>query len=455
MLSCACLLSSCIGGDEAELYDDTAITAVSLGTVKCVRDTIRYTYSAAKYPVRINNITDQIYNADSLVVGTDLSCVPMTFTVCNSGSMLLKNIDNDGFVAYASGDTINCTVPRTMRVVSYDGKHTRDYTISIVAHKEFADNFTWTEVAATNFPNDYISMKALSFKGKMYVLGYKGGVNYELVSSSDGKTWTSCALPTVAAGDTLTIATSDDKMYLCTKKNLYTSTDGEFSGAAKAVNDPVSLKSVLGAFDGKLYGVNSDDSVVVAKEDNGSYVWAVDSMQNTNAYGVKGDSLPARDVNMVVETLKTDSKSAIVTIIANKKVCWKEKGVNIADTTAVVWTNVLDKDMKSQWTYCATPWSNHYLVLPNMPHLSVTCYGNTIYAIGGDNPKKIYSSPDHGISWHTQTGITLPEGFSATNGAVIVADGNGFIYLMASGSGKVWKGRQNKQTWVPNKTYYE
>ena len=77
------IMSSCLGTseDKTTYYDDTAVTAFSLGTLNITRQTktkdglrdstVKSTYKANSYHFNIDQINHLIYNTDSLPYGTD------------------------------------------------------------------------------------------------------------------------------------------------------------------------------------------------------------------------------------------------------------------------------------------------------------------------------------------------------------------------------------------------
>ena len=119
-------MSSCLGTseDKTTYYDDTAITAFSLGTLNLTKktktkdglrdSTIKTTYNANSYQFNIDQVNHLIYNTDSLPYGTDAAHVLATITSKNSGTviLMLKNTSGkDSLVYYNTKDSINFTQP--------------------------------------------------------------------------------------------------------------------------------------------------------------------------------------------------------------------------------------------------------------------------------------------------------------------------------------------------------
>lgn len=127
MLAVAFLCTSCLNSDdEVVTYEDTAVTAFTLGTVKCYRtvktasgrdSTYSYTYSASTLPVYIDQINNRIYNEDSLTVGTDVSRVLTSISTKNNGVALLRNLTDDNWTLYSSSDSL--TIRSSAHCVSF------------------------------------------------------------------------------------------------------------------------------------------------------------------------------------------------------------------------------------------------------------------------------------------------------------------------------------------------
>lgn len=154
MFATALLCASCLGSSEEEYtyYDDTAITAFSLGTLN------RYTYvtksdgtdsiakttvTGSNYKFYIDQQQRRIYNPDSLPVGTDAEKVVCTITAKNAGTVLLKHPDKDSVAYYTSTDSIDFSRPRTLIVYSQSGRTFREYTVNVNVHQQEADEMVW------------------------------------------------------------------------------------------------------------------------------------------------------------------------------------------------------------------------------------------------------------------------------------------------------------------------
>lgn len=467
VLAMICLCTSCLSSDdEVVTYDDTAVTTFRLGNVRCYRtvktaagedSTYSYTYSASTTPIYIDQVRRRIFNEDSLAVGTDLSRILTTITTKNNGVALFKNIADDNWTLYSSADSIDYSQRRTLRIVSSDGQHEASYTVDIVCHKEYADSFSWSRM-----PNDaaiatMTRMKAAQAGQWMYLMGADDAGSVSLLRSEDGSGWTACSgMPQVTDMETASMTAIGGTLMIYTDGTIYSTEDGEtWTGVTPA--EP--LKALLGGCGSEIYAIGSDGRIMVSA-DNGAQ-WAPDDMESTE-YVDNTQYLPATDITLLAEAAKTNAEITRVTMVGN---C-ADDGYGYA----VVWNKVVDASAPQPWTFTPQPWNNYYYTMPRMKGLTAIEYADGILAMGGTAPdgsgtaySKMYYSPDHGVTWHTQTSMNLPQDIQGAQTAVLVNDGKGSFLVIAAnpnaanadGRCVIWKGRQNKALWQDTGKYFE
>jgi len=472
------MLSSCLSSESSSTtYDDVAITSFSLGTVKCVRtvkasdgsdSTYTYTYKGSNFPMYIDQARNEIYNADSLVVGSDLSKILVTVGTKNGGVVAFKNLDSDGYTFYSSSDSVDFSKERTAIVYSTDGNHTREYRVNVVAHEEYADSFTWnaqninisSELAAAK------NIKAVAAEGIIYML-LTDASSTKMYQSDNASEWKENQLAGVTVtplSSSASMAVYDDCVYLLDAGTLYKAEGDSWS----VVSSGNGLASVIGGckYADENGNVNVQEFYALSqtgeimKSVDGGKIWVADDMEDDTYYS-NNKYLPSSDLNFVAVAANTNDEVGTATIIANKQYTGADDDL----ATAVIWNKVVDSSEQQGWFYTTAAWENKDYRLPRMENLSAASYADGIVALGG-NPvnntakafSQLYYSPDHGATWHKQSGMSLPATFAAADIATVVADGSGYIYILSNGdgvAGQVWKGRKNSETWSKVKKLYD
>lgn len=464
------VFSSCLSTDDDTVrYDDAVITAFSLKSIKYERtlksskgedSTVTYTYSASATPIHIDQVNNKIYNTDSLLLGTRMDKVLANITAKNGGVVLIKNLDNDGYTYYNSGDTIDFSKERQLKVMANNGVNSRTYTVKLVAHEQDGEAFTWTKLGNCTHAEDWVEMKGVEYDGVLYILGkFEAGGYYLYTTAYSPSTTMVFIHREFEHANEASMATAGNRLYVLADGVLnYLEKSNEwhvaFESATSDITETNAIKTLIGGAGNELYALNTMGNIVVSTD--GGATWAMDDMEG-NTYYDNSDKLPAKDISLVVSTSKTNSDVKYATIIANKKYT----GSDDKFANAVVWNKVVDASSKQTWTYTNISWNNHNKTLPRLNNLVAVPYASNIIALGGEPVNGttkpfscLYVSSDCGATWQQSTSFTLPKGFEANKAAAIIADSKGEIYIFAGGTGQVWRGHQNKQTWEKDDKYF-
>lgn len=226
------------------------------------------------FSIDLNNA--QIYNADSLPYGTNVSAIAVDLVTDNCSAITIyspaeEEGANDTEIDYLEDDDAKINFskgPVKVNVVSFDGVNKRDYYIKINVHTVVPDSLYWSEAAFLRLPTSLqapIVQKTVKAKdGSMYCYTYDGRL-YNLGKTTDpfiGK-WNveEVKFPKNVELRTLTYA-----------GNFYVlASDGELlsSEDAKTWNGTGEYwKSIVGAYS---YSAD-DDKLLGLKEKNGVYV---------------------------------------------------------------------------------------------------------------------------------------------------------------------------------------
>ena len=408
----SCLNSS---SSEATLYGEAAITSFNLGNVTSyVHKTIngkdslvKTTLSATTYKFTIDQIQHQIYNTDSLPIGTDVSralCVIGSRN--NSTVFFVDKTDENILRSYSSLDSVDFSTPRKLEVWSSDMKGHTDYTVKVNVHGEDGSLFVWQKMPVSEVLAQLKDVEAHYWAGTMYLEG--------------------------RMGDMTQIYRVDDKGLVML--------DEETTGKLL----PPGMKRWIGSTSQEVYGLSDDNDLMVSQD--GGVTWESDILDDDRHL------LPVQDIAFVSYPLYYATNTEYALLVGNRSV-----GDFPDDKTAMVWRKIVDNDEYTPegfWSYLEPAGD---MALPRMAHMSLVAYDDGILAIGGEDISEgvfsapyaqFYQSRDDGITWKYNKSYQLPDGFDENATSVGMAvDDDDYLWLFCGGTGQVWRGRLNKLGW--------
>ena len=408
----SCLNSS---SSEATLYGEAAITSFNLGNVTSyVHKTIngkdslvKTTLSATTYKFTIDQIQHQIYNTDSLPIGTDVSralCVIGSRN--NSTVFFVDKTDENILRPYSSLDSVDFSTPRKLEVWSSDMKGHTDYTVKVNVHGQDGSLFVWQKMPVSEVLAQLKDVEAHYWAGTMYLEG--------------------------RMGDMTQIYRVDDKGLVMM--------DEETTGKLL----PPGMKRWIGSTSQEVYGLSDDNDLMVSQD--GGVTWESDILDDDRHL------LPVQDIAFVSYPLYYATNTEYALLVGNRSV-----GDFPDDKTAMVWRKIVDNDEYTPegfWSYLEPAGD---MALPRMAHMSLVAYDDGILAIGGEDISEgvfsapyaqFYQSRDDGITWKYNNSYQLPDGFDENATSVGMAvDDDDYLWLFCGGTGQVWRGRLNKLGW--------
>lgn len=454
LLTAIFLCASCLNSDEDELvyYQDTAISSFSLGTLNRyitgtakdgITDSIyKTTVTGSNYKFYIDQDKCEIYNPDSLPVGTDCEHVLCNISSKNSGAIFIRNIDSDTLKYYSSTDSIDFTVPREIRAYPnyiVDTTLYRKYTVRVNVHKEVADSFKWNLKTANGDFAGLKAMKSYVCNGHVYVFGTDGSkTKVFCTEESDGGNWTALAQE-FDADAYKNVAVKSPYIYIrCNDGKLMKTADGV---SWEKVAD-VAFDRLVGAGSKKLYAFAGEKSVMVSDDDGKT--WTDDKIDEARML------LPTSAICFSTLPLKTDKNAERLFVT----------GYNASATqwnAASVWSKIEEYSAGSEahsWIYYGNE-ADRY-ALPRFISMNVLSYDDVLIAMGsyivGDIETEpysvIYASNDNGLTWHSSDTYKYPSDFdSAATYITTVADSSNHLWIICGGTGQVWCGRLNRLGW--------
>lgn len=440
LLTSMVLLSSCLDSDDVTitLYNDTAITSFTLGTLdrylhttssEGTDSTYKVTVTGSDYKFSIDEATHCIFNRDSLPVGTDIEHVLCTVSTLNNGVVLLKNVDNDSLSYYNSADSIDFSTPRTFYVYAIDGSGREEYTVQVNVHQEEADQFVWIHHSQNDNIAALEATKAIMLNKELFVYGVKAGktMGYK---TADGENWT--ALSEIDDEKAYqNVVVSNESLYMIAKGSLQCSTDGEIWNMVKS---DVEIAQLVAANSEELYGLTADGKMLFSED--GGNTWTEDVLDEDMAW------LPQEEIAYACIPVKMTYHAEQI-ILA---------GISPAiPSIASVWRKISEHDIQSQqdkWVYMERSDDNLF-ALPQLKNPVMMPYDDGILAWGIEDGKfsPIYQSRDNGLIWKTNTRYQLPEDFNGSINAFAATTDGKEIWLVSGESGEVWQGHLNRVAW--------
>lgn len=450
-------MASCLGKNEdtTTYYYETAVSSFSIGTLKRTvhtrsskgeDSTYVTTVNASGYKFNIDQLSGTISNPDSLPVGTHIDKVLCSISSVNGGIVTLYNEATNTANLYSSTDSIDFSTPRKLRVYpNAGGNEYKEYTVTINVHKEQPDTFLWNKAVVAEQAKTLEAMRATAVGTRLYVAGTRNGTEKLYTFTSDAPAqWTEVNVP-LQAGDHVNLVGNGTQAFVLSGATLYTlnadgtPTQSTVSGIAR----------LIGATATKLYAYNTAGAIVWA---NAPFTeWTTTELDD------QADRLPQKDISMVSAPLVTNPDMERITLIGNR--------TDTADSTAVVW-QLLDTPTATadRWSFFGLD-RRYSSSAPRLNHLQVVGYGSTLLAIGGKGLDKyvqapfaqVWESTDNALTWQQHSTCYLPTGFSAPGEAfALTVDANNYLWLIAGGSGQVWKGRLTQLTWQqPQRVFNE
>lgn len=226
---------SCNSSSDYDLepvdYSGVALKGFSLKADKTVLNNLDSVF----FSIDLNSA--EVFNADSLPMGTDVSQIGITLTydAC-SEAMLYESPGADGSenkVDYLedSESKVNfANGPVRLHLVSADGTNSRDYYIHVNVHKVKADSLCWGEIAQTALPTSFTSPKAqktVKSGDKAYCLSTDGSSFCIAVSDNPfDKVWSKNNVTFPAAVDVRSFTATPQSFFILGEDgSLFSSTD--------------------------------------------------------------------------------------------------------------------------------------------------------------------------------------------------------------------------------------
>ncbi len=434
----AASLTSCLSDtdDDVTYYDDTAITAFTLGTINRYNHTTKAdgsdsTYvtkvTGSNYACYIDQLNAQIYNPDSLPKNCDAKHVVCTFSTKNGGLVVVteKNVwGEDSLAYYSTGDSLDLSTPMKVKVYSNRGTSYKEYTLTLNVHQQTGDEFAWSTTSADGA--DALGARRFAQLGDEMWMFCQDGQQTTGYHLTDGTWQQATTLPDAQAY--ANTATLGDKLYTLYGGTVYSTADGTTWTAAPT---PGNLKQLVGSSDKRLYALTDNGIAYTTDGQN----WTDDTLDSAP------DSLPATDINLVSIASQVNANTNNLTLIGNR------------GGKTVVWTRVEENGTADNNPWALLPEDSYNLkTLPCLEGLQAVAYDGGVLATGGDLTT-FYTSKDHGLTWTSTDIYALPATDTATQAALFRKSDN-TLYCSRAGQAAVLSGRLARLGWKKQQTAF-
>ena len=146
------MLTACLGKNEdIEPSSECALLTFSIGDIQTVKTIVRddgtdstYTISTttSNFIFSIDQLNGLVYNTDSIPYGVQTEEVPVKCTASTSATIYYQK-EGERKAYNTAGDTLVLSQPLVFTVVSEDKKYSRDYTVTLRAHKVSPGESSW------------------------------------------------------------------------------------------------------------------------------------------------------------------------------------------------------------------------------------------------------------------------------------------------------------------------
>lgn len=430
-------ISSCLGSDdEYEFSSDATVHAFGLDTIH-----------GKHYPFTIDQVKREIYNIDSLPVGSDTiidSILIDTFYVTGyvtSGNITDTILNINNYQDLTGAATVEGL---KFKIYAADGTTTRDYTLRINIHQQEPDSLQWTNMTdrIAGFPSASIAnrQKAVTLDNNLLVYVLEGtSLTAYRTSTKTFNSWEQISVQGLPALDRIPAfvknynetvspqADAEDVLYASTGDgNVYRSTDGISWNLVEALSGNV--ETLISSFQGQLIGI-------LGHEGN-SYL--VTAQEGNTAWPAIGSNTPTVPEEFPTENIySTEFQTA-----------------NMLDEIMIVGKTTGEKIIP--WAYDGHNWAqmdpgtsyDSYCLTANIGYYpSIIYYGGQFY-ITGERLQNFYKS-DAGLAWYkTESMFLLPKEIELRGNYSLAVDNDNFIWIIIGQSSntpnEVWRGRLNR-----------
>lgn len=328
----------------------------------------------------VNDVEGKIYNYDSLTYGTRVDSLYPSFYAYNTNTISLKYAyDGVNFVDFRNTVAMDLSKPLKIVSTNLEDNSTKEYVVDVRVHKYDVEAFQWTNISTVaELGEPILSQKSIMYNDVMMQF-IQTATDLKVLSSVDGKQWSSKLIAEPEVLELSTLCTVDDSIFVQGK-----------SGAIYAAN-----------FNG--FQFNKFDAITSGQllYTLNKQIWVLDG-SNIKSYSKSGEAKVSQPMpeKFVVDTITPFTAPSGNTILGY---LYAKKG-----DYAEIWAADRYGNIE-----CLTDAS---MKIPYMNKAITFSYENNLSIIGGigidgSYSTKCYTSDNSGLSWtideHKDLGNTV------------------------------------------------
>lgn len=443
-------ISSCLNSDDTyEASSDATIRAFGIDTIT----------KGVYYKFTIDQLKREIYNVDSLPVGSDTIIDRILIDTLTYNGWITTGLQD---TLFNKEDSVDLRKPIKLKVHAMDGITVREYTIKVNVHKQDPDSLIWNQMQS--LPASPVAGKQKSVimrndaeQELLYVYTSNTTAYRSSLANPGRLSWNSVAVSGMPADANLgSIVNFKNNLYVATQSGkVFYSEDGagwqEVNIQEANVSQAMYMKTLVTTLHkDDLTGI-TEETLVGILEDGARKFFCIstDGKSWTRGNEEVSADFPTSDLYSTLFTNASGIKQVV--IVGNTEVA---SSAEETEKVTVPWATInglswspLDTDSDLGCKIAVNP--------------SIMYYGGAFYMMGGEF-ETIYSALV-GIAWYdapakfkypTEKIVTPGEGeeeetveyislFKGKGEYSLTIDKEHYIWIVWN-DGEVWRGRQNK-----------
>ena len=439
--------SSCDSSSEVTTSDpsrDCVITSATLGTLKrtvTTKDTTYdYSVTGGAYLLYIDQVNYKVYNPDSLPIGTHVEKLVFASSgLLYSGSIAIKSLTSGKDTTFVPTDSTDFSVPREVTVYAEDGQSKRTYTFDIRVHKQEGDTIEWKQLTANPLSPlaSFVKQKTLVVGSTLYVFGQRADGKRQVIETN------------------VNTPNFNDAAYMSgdMSERIDVSSVQYVGGSFYALADGQLVKSQLAT--GNWEAQSAANNIEALASANGDSLYAIsnnqllattDGMQWNASAMEQGEHLPTTNVVCAVQSAKNNQGIETTLLLGSNNgnmSVWK-RDVSQVGGFVNPWISLPQTQELKEYG------------CPNLQSASLFAYDDKMVLAGVADDKTMtlfYVSQDNGRTW--KTGLMYHPAITGATTISVACDNDGYLWIVCSGTGDVYKGRLNRLAWEQNQTRFE